>query len=364
MRRILTVLVLLAMVAPAVAGADYFAELATAERTADIRVDGDYYWTAVEDGTRFTVTYDTVLINDAYNTTTLDAFELYVRDGSGVIATTELETGEVTDLAGVDGIVRFTVPATATELTRFGFTANHTATLSRGGTVERTVDGWVPLDITIPPVTFHEVATNASAAVRGGDIFVNGTVENADGLRVGNRTLEVRVDGRFSGWLPVPVDIGTGEQPVTYRFTTDRGSRENVTLTVPVVNVPPSLSVETPSPVQRGAGTRIDYTAVDETPGLNVTATLGNRTVEGRNGQIRFEPVTIRPGNHTVTVTATDLDGATNSTAVPLEVLPAPDQDPDDDGDGTPLPEEDPLGFAQAFIDFVVGFFVFLIPGI
>lgn len=366
MRRTVLLLALLLLV-PAAAGADYFAELATSENTTDLRVDGDWYWSPVEGGTRLTVTYTVTIDRESYSATTLDSFAVTVSNASGVVATAPLETGDIAEDGSLSGIDRVTAPVTATTITRFGFIANHTATLDGGGQADRRVSGFVPVSIDVPPATIGSMATNASTVTRGERLFVNGTAENADALRYDGTTLDVLIDGRFMGWLPVPSGLDPGERTVTYEFVTDRGGLVNGSVTATVENVVPELSVEEPDAVRAGGTLAVAYSASDEVPGLAVNVTFANETVEGSGGRATFDTAGIAPGNYTASAIATDRDGAAVTREVAVEILPATPQEDGADGEGgddIPAPEEDPLGFAAAFLDFVIGFFTFLIPGI
>lgn len=125
--------------------------------------------------------------------------------------------------------------------------------------------------------------------------------------------------GNFS-WKPKNSDVGV--HSLTIRITSSNGRTENIYQTI-VVN---GLSINNVSSTQLKVGSTLSFTATThgmDNPSFRVTDSARNNTIDSisiSGNTFRWTPTSADIGNHTITVTATDIYGVVRTNELMVTV--------------------------------------------
>ncbi len=343
-----------------VAGATYDTVLYTDDPTADLRMYGEVWPSYEADSVDIILTYSLELENDAFNGTKVTGFDVLVRNTTGTVLRHEVDiAGLDIEDGSVEGYTDFKAPVPPDDVTELEFRMNHTAVLADGSTAERRLEGSIDPQLRPPNRTLDTFRTNATAVYRDQRIWVKGNASNILSLTVAGTTVDVDVS-RFAGQVPVPDDIGTGRQDVTFMIESSAGDifRRNVTLDI--INRPPRLNLSVPREVSQGGEVRAGFDVIDDTGIARYEATLANATYTSNSSGIAIPTGDLNTGVYNITASVRDHDGAVVRDSVLFEVTGQQRGDGDggetdggEDGEGEENDRPSRLPLIGAFRDFV-----------
>ncbi|MCC6028540.1 MAG: PKD domain-containing protein [Candidatus Korarchaeum sp.] len=155
---------------------------------------------------------------------------------------------------------------------------------------------------------------------RGEGFTVTVTEEDGDSvtgtLTIGDKTFSI---GKGSNSIRIPADLRAGDYTIlAIARDEDGGSEAEASFTL--VNEEPKVSVSVDKTEAKvGETITVTVEASDDSPGLNVRTTIGDKEFSGTGS---FEYTPSKEGTLTIKVVATDMDGVTVTKEVSVEVTP------------------------------------------
>jgi len=155
---------------------------------------------------------------------------------------------------------------------------------------------------------------------RGEGFTVTVTEEDGDSvtgtLTIGDKTFSI---GKGSNSIRIPADLRAGDYTIlAIARDEDGGSEAKASFTL--VNEEPKVSVSVDKTEAKvGETITVTVEASDDSPGLNVRTTIGDKEFSGTGS---FEYTPSKEGTLTIKVVATDMDGVTVTKEVSVEVTP------------------------------------------
>jgi len=203
-----------------------------------------------------------------------------------------------------------------------------TATLEVSDTIDTSTD---TADVTVSNVAPSVDAGDPYSVAEGSSIVLVGTASDPAGANDPlTCTWDFDGDGVFDDatGLTSSFDAATLDGPTTLTVTlrVDDGDGGIVTdgATVEVTNVTPSVAVDFPAGVAVSKGTTASNSGTFADPGpdiVTVTASMGTITQGAGTWSWSLDTTDVAGGLYTITVTATDDDGAESSCSFPIRVV-------------------------------------------
>jgi len=342
--RTLSLLIALLLIAPGVAAQDaYNVSLYGDDGAEEFKVHGTT-WLELE-GTENAVqfTYTIRYVGEHWERTSMDSFRAILQDrnesdlGRTELDTYDLEKGNSTPIRGG----RIVTSAATDQFNHILLEINHTATTSLGNTVDRHTTGGFRVPTKAPNQSITAFTTNVTEVMRGGMVYVAGEAEHVSSVNVSGTILNVD-KGEFSGRVPVPTNVETGQQDVPFRVVTERGNVFLERLNVTVLNSPPTATLSYPDSIEEGDQLTLTVDASDDSAVDTVRTDFRQVTMINSSGVFNLPTEGLSEGTYSFNVSVVDDAGAkvslSNNT---FSVKPArnvsidADEPEDDDGDGS-----------------------------
>lgn len=320
MRKTVILGLVLGLLISSAAGASLDTVLHTSNLNEDFELKGDIVTNVKEDKSLdIVLDYKLKFINENYNRTTVDFFELQVR-GDGRILDSKKTSSFSLDLEeNRTGFMELKVDKPAL-IEKLYFHANHTAVVrSSGEKIDRYTFISLDYDPQIPEQKIENLTTNQTQAYRGEKIYITGKHSNIAFLNISGQVMNLE-GGRIKGWLDLPRDIDSGLQRLPLDINTGWGKEFRKTIDIEIVNRPPNITLNYPEKVKKGETIEIDVSTIDDRAVTNLSLNFQG-TEYTSSGTFNISTDDLKTGNYGFSVVATDSDGAKTRKNESFQVL-------------------------------------------
>jgi hypothetical protein len=251
------------------------------------------------------------LVNDQYNLTDIESFEILIKGDEVLVSKKpdKIQGTSMNDTETPEWLVSMDVDAAPSEVEEMRFEATHNAFIKDAGErTRRNVSGSTDVSVQIPEENVTSFSTNASEIRRGKKLFVAGKVDKINRLNVSG--VSATMEGQnFSAWVEVPLDLSKGRQQLDFTIRTGRGNTFRRSLTINVLNNPPTLTVDYPETLQRGDNFTLQADAQDDRAVQAITWTFNGDKIPFKGNTTSMNISDLSPGTYNFTVTASDDEG-------------------------------------------------------